>query len=132
MSMTDPIADMLTRIRNGLMVDKKSVKMPSSKLKVAIANVLLDEGYISSVDAVSGDNGKATLTIQLKYFQGSPVIDELKRISRPGLRKYTGMSSIPTVWDGLGTVILSTSKGVMTDKKARELNQGGEVLCYVA
>ncbi|MFK5984560.1 MAG: 30S ribosomal protein S8 [Pseudomonadota bacterium] len=132
MSMTDPIADMLTRIRNGLMVDKKSVRMPSSKIKVALANVLLDEGYLSSVDAVAEDNGKASLTIGLKYFQGAPVIEQLKRASRPGLRLYSGATTIPNVWDGLGTVIVSTSKGVMTDKNARKINQGGEVLCYVA
>ena len=131
MSMTDPIADMLTRIRNGLMVDKKAVTMPSSKLKTAIANVLLEEGYIQSVD-VSDTDGKASLTIGLKYFDGAPVIEELKRISRPGLRKYTSMTTIPSVWDGLGTVIVSTSKGVMTDKNARKFNQGGEILCYVA
>ncbi len=132
MSMTDPVADMLTRIRNALMVDKKSVTMPSSRLKSAIANVLLEEGYIKSVDIVETDNGKANLTIGLKYFDGLPVIEELQRISRPGLRKYTGKSTIPLVWEGLGTVIVSTSKGVMTDKKARKVNQGGEILCYVA
>ncbi|MFK5894142.1 MAG: 30S ribosomal protein S8 [Pseudomonadota bacterium] len=131
MSMTDPIADMLTRIRNGLMVDKKSVTMPSSKVKTAIANVLLDEGYIQSVDVAETD-GKASLTIGLKYFDGAPVIDEIKRVSRPGLRKYSGMSNIPSIWSGLGTVIVSTSKGVMTDKNARKINQGGEILCYVA
>lgn len=132
MSMTDPIADMLTRIRNGLMVEKKSVVMPSSKLKTSIANVLLEEGYINSVDVQSNESGKPQLAIGLKYFNGVPVIDQLKRVSRPGLRTYSNKSSIPTVWDGLGTVIISTSKGVMTDKSARKINQGGEILCYVA
>ncbi len=132
MSMTDPIADMLTRIRNGLMVEKKTVVMPMSKLKKSIANVLLDEGYISSVDVQNSDSGKPSLAIGLKYFEGAPVIDEIKRVSRPGLRTYSSKSTIPTVWDGLGTVIVSTSKGVMTDRNARKINQGGEILCYVA
>lgn len=132
MSMTDPIADMLTRIRNGLMVDKKSVDMPSSNVKKAIANVLLEEGYISTAEVTKNDSGKSTLSIGLKYFQGAPVIEKLQRVSRPGLRKYSGKSNIPNVWDGLGTVILSTSKGVMTDKNAKKANQGGEILCYVA
>jgi small subunit ribosomal protein S8 len=132
MSMTDPIADMLTRIRNGLMVEKKTVAMPMSKLKKSIASVLLEEGYISSVDVQDVESGKPSLVLGLKYFNGAPVIDELKRVSRPGLRTYSSKSSIPTVWDGLGTVIISTSKGVMTDKSARKINQGGEILCYVA
>jgi len=106
--------------------------MPSSKVKTAIANVLLEEGYIQSVDVAEVEKGKPSLTVGLKYYNGSPVIEQLKRISRPGLRKYSNQSSIPTVWDGLGTVIVSTSKGVMTDKSARKVNQGGEILCYVA
>jgi len=132
MSMTDPIADMLTRIRNGLLVEKKSVTMPSSKVKTSIANVLLEEGYINSVDVSEAETGKPSLTVGLKYYNGAPVIEELTRVSRPGLRKYSNVSNIPSVWDGLGTVIVSTSKGVMTDKNARKVNQGGEILCYVA
>ncbi len=132
MSMTDPIADMLTRIRNGIMAEKQSVTMPSSKIKTAIAKVLEDEGYISSYEVIDKGNGKADLTITLKYFNGESVIEMLSRVSRPGLRKYAGVDEIPMVWDGLGTVIISTSKGVMTDKQARKLNQGGEILCYVA
>jgi len=131
MSMTDPVADMLTRIRNGLMAEKKSVTMPGSKYKYAISKVLLDEGYISSAELKSDDNGKSTLTIDLKYFSGKPVIEMIKKGSRPGLRVYKGTKEIPEVWGGLGTVILSTSKGVMTDKEARNENVGGEVLCYV-
>ncbi len=132
MSMTDPIADMLTRIRNGLLVEKKSVSMPGSKLKVAIAKVLLDEGYITSSTLTTGENGKTTLKIDLKYYDGKPVIEQIQRASRPGLRLYKGQSEIPQVWNGLGTVIVSTSKGVMSDKQAKKINQGGEVLCYVA
>jgi len=132
MSMADPVADMLTRIRNGLMAEKKSVTMPGSKYKYAISKVLLDEGYISSAELKSEDNGKSTLTINLKYFSGKPVIEMIKKGSRPGLRVYKGTKEIPEVWGGLGTVILSTSKGVMTDKQARAINEGGEVICYVA
>ena len=130
MSMSDPIADMLTRIRNALAANKVSVSMPSSKVKVAIAKVLEDEGYVLS-SSVSGD-AKPVLTIDLKYFQGKPVIELIKRASRPGLRQYKGASNIPTVWDGLGVSIVSTSKGIMTDSAARKIGQGGEVLCYVA
>ena len=130
MSMSDPIADMLTRVRNALATNKISVSMPSSKMKVAIAKVLEDEGYVLS-SKVSSD-AKPVLTIDLKYFQGKPVIELIKRASRPGLRQYTGTKSIPTVWDGLGVSIVSTSKGIMTDSAARKLGQGGEVLCYVA
>jgi small subunit ribosomal protein S8 len=130
MSMSDPIADMLTRIRNALAADKVSVSMPSSKVKAAIARVLENEGYLSA-SSISGDK-KAILTIELKYFQGKPVIELLKRASRPGLREYHGASELPSVWGGLGLSIISTSKGIMTDKHARELGQGGEVLCYVA
>ncbi|MBF0264368.1 MAG: 30S ribosomal protein S8 [Gammaproteobacteria bacterium] len=132
MSMTDPVADMLTRIRNGLMAEKKSVSMPGSKYKYAISKVLLDEGYISSTELKSEDNGKSTLVIDLKYFSGKPVIEMINKGSRPGLRLYKGSSEIPDVWGGLGTVIMSTSKGVMTDKQARAINEGGEVICYIA
>jgi len=128
--MSDPIADMLTRIRNALAAEKVSVSMPSSKVKVAIAKVLENEGYLRS-SSVSDDK-KSELTIELKYFQGKPVIEYLKRVSRPGLREYQSSSELPSVWGGLGTSIISTSKGIMTDKQARELGQGGEVLCYVA
>jgi small subunit ribosomal protein S8 len=128
--MSDPIADMLTRIRNALAANKVSVSMPSSKVKVAIAKVLEDEGYVLS-SKVSGD-AKPVLTIDLKYFQGKPVIELIKRASRPGLRQYKGATNIPTVWDGLGVSIVSTSKGIMTDSAAKKIGQGGEVLCYVA
>ena len=131
MSMSDPIADMLTRIRNAQSVNKTAVAMPSSKLKVAIARVLKDEGYIESY-AVAEDAGKATLSIELKYYAGRPVIERIERVSRPGLRVYKGKSEIPTVLNGLGVTIVSTPKGVMTDRKARATGVGGEVLCYVA
>ena len=131
MSMSDPIADMLTRIRNAQSVNKTAVAMPSSKLKVAIARVLKDEGYIESY-AVAEDAGKATLSIELKYYAGRPVIERIERVSRPGLRVYKGKSEIPTVMNGLGVTIVSTPKGVMTDRKARATGTGGEILCYVA
>lgn len=131
MSMTDPIADMLTRIRNGQMADKLGVTMPSSKLKEAIAKVLLDEGYIESF-AVRKDGAKAELDIELKYYAGRPVIERLERVSRPGLRIYRGHQELPKVMNGLGIAIVSTPKGVMTDRKARSANVGGEVLCIVA
>jgi len=131
MSMSDPIADMLTRIRNAQSVNKTTVAMPSSKLKVAIARVLKDEGYIESY-AVAEDAGKATLSIELKYYAGRPVIERIERVSRPGLRIYKGKSEIPTVLNGLGVTIVSTPKGVMTDRKARATGTGGEILCYVA
>ena len=131
MSMSDPIADMLTRIRNAQSVNKTAVAMQSSKLKVAIARVLKDEGYIESY-AVAEDAGKATLSIELKYYAGRPVIERIERVSRPGLRVYKGKSEIPTVLNGLGVTIVSTPKGVMTDRKARATGVGGEVLCYVA
>jgi small subunit ribosomal protein S8 len=131
MSMSDPIADMLTRIRNGQSSEKVAVAMPSSKLKVLVAKVLKDEGYIEDF-AVREADGKAELSIQLKYYAGRPVIDRLERASRPGLRVYKGASDIPRVMNGLGVAIVSTSKGVMTDSKARSLSVGGEVLCYVA
>jgi small subunit ribosomal protein S8 len=130
MSMSDPIADMLTRIRNALAANKVNVSMPSSKVKVAIAKVLQEEGYILSY-AVS-DGTKPVLTIDLKYFKGKPVIELIKRASRPGLRQYKSANNIPTVWDGLGVSIVSTSKGIMTNTAAKNLGQGGEVLCYVA
>jgi small subunit ribosomal protein S8 len=130
MSMSDPIADMLTRIRNAQSVDKTAVTMPSSKLKVAIAQVLQDEGYIEGY-AVKGEQ-KAELEIALKYYAGRPVIEHIERVSRPGLRIYRGCHAIPNVMNGLGVAIVTTPKGVMTDRKARAAGIGGEVLCYVA
>lgn len=131
MSMSDPIADMLTRIRNGQIVDKSEVVMPSSKLKVAIAKVLKDEGYIDDFSVVA-EAGKAELHIGLKYFEGRPVIEHIERVSRPGLRIYKNHSAIPQFMNGLGITIVSTPKGVMTDRKARAAGVGGEVLCHVA
>jgi small subunit ribosomal protein S8 len=131
MSMSDPIADMLTRIRNAQMVEKVSVVMPSSKLKVAIAKVLKDEGYIDGY-AIKGETAKPELEIALKYYAGRPVIEQLERVSRPGLRIYKGRHEIPNVMNGLGVAIVTTPKGVMTDRKARQAGIGGEVLCYVA
>lgn len=131
MSMTDPIADMLTRIRNGQMAEKLGVSMPSSKIKEAIAKVLLDEGYIENF-AVRKDGAKAELDIELKYYAGRPVIERLERVSRPGLRIYRGQQNLPKVMNGLGIAIVSTPKGVMTDRKARSVNVGGEVICIVA
>jgi len=129
--MSDPIADMLTRIRNAQMVEKAIVSMPSSKLKVAIAQVLKDEGYIDGFRVVS-DGGKNELEIGLKYYAGRPVIERIERVSRPGLRVYKGRDAIPQVMNGLGVAIVTTPKGVMTDRKARQTGVGGEVLCYVA
>ena len=131
MSMSDPIADMLTRIRNAQSVNKPVVSMPSSKLKTAIAAVLKDEGYIDDF-AVQTNDGKPQLNISLKYYAGRPVIEKIDRISKPGLRVYRGNQNIPTVMNGLGVTIVSTSKGVMTDRKARAAGIGGEVLCVVA
>lgn len=131
MSMSDPIADMLTRIRNAQMVEKASVSMPSSKLKVAIATVLKDEGYIDSFE-VKGEKNKPELEIALRYYAGRPVIERIERVSRPGLRVYKASNDIPQVMNGLGVTIVSTSRGVMTDRKARSEGVGGEVLCYVA
>ncbi|CAH0443431.1 30S ribosomal protein S8 [Ralstonia syzygii subsp. syzygii] len=131
MSMSDPIADMLTRIRNAQAVEKASVVMPSSKLKVAIAKVLKDEGYIDEF-AVTEQGGKSTLTIGLKYYAGRPVIERLERVSRPGLRVYKGRNEIPQVMNGLGVAIISTPQGLMTDRRARATGVGGEVICYVA
>ena len=130
MSMSDPISDMLTRIRNSLQRNKFDVKMPSSKLKVAIANIMKEEGYISAFSVEEQDK-KATLTIELKYFEGKPVIDMLKRISRPSLRNYSSTDDLPTILNGLGIAIISTPKGLMTDKSARAQGIGGEVLCIV-
>ncbi|OGS94448.1 MAG: 30S ribosomal protein S8 [Gallionellales bacterium RBG_16_56_9] len=132
MSMSDPISDMLTRIRNAQLAEKTTVAMPSSKLKVAIAEVLKDEGYVDGFSVVNGDGGKATLEIGLKYYSGRPVIEKIQRISRPGLRIYKGSDDIPKVMNGLGIAIVSTSKGLMTDRKARANGIGGEVLCVVA
>jgi small subunit ribosomal protein S8 len=131
MSMSDPIADMLTRIRNAQMVEKAAVTMPSSKLKVAIAQVLKDEGYIDGFQ-VRVEGGKSELEIGLKYYAGRPVIERIERVSRPGLRIYKGRDAIPQVMNGLGVAIVTTPKGVMTDRKARQTGVGGEVLCYVA
>jgi small subunit ribosomal protein S8 len=130
MSMSDPIADMLTRIRNAQATEKVSVFVPSSKVKQAIAQVLKDEGYIEDF-AVRDQDGKAVIEIGLKYYAGKPVIEKLERVSRPGLRIYKGRDDIPRVMNGLGVAIVSTSKGVMTDRRARETGVGGEVLCVV-
>ncbi|EHR69274.1 ribosomal protein S8 [Burkholderiales bacterium JOSHI_001] len=131
MSMSDPIADMLTRIRNAQAVEKAIVAMPASKLKVAIAQVLKDEGYIDGFQ-VKADGAKSELQITLKYYAGRPVIERIERVSRPGLRVYKGRDAIPSVMNGLGVAIVTTPKGVMTDRKARQTGVGGEVLCYVA
>jgi len=131
MSMSDPIADMLTRIRNAQAVAKVAVTMPSSKLKVAIAQVLKDEGYIEGF-AIRDNEGKHELEVALKYYAGRPVIERIERVSRPGLRVYKGRDSIPQVMNGLGVAIVTTPRGVMTDRKARQTGVGGEVLCYVA
>jgi small subunit ribosomal protein S8 len=131
MGMTDPVADMLTRIRNAQMVRQVEVKMPASKLKAAIANVLKDEGYIEDF-AVHADGPMQELRIGLKYYAGRPVIERLERVSSPGLRVYKGRHDIPRIMNGLGIAILSTSHGVMTDRKARATGVGGEILCIVA
>ena len=130
MSMHDPISDMLTRIRNAQRANKVTVSMPSSKLKCAIAQVLKEEGYIEGFSVTS--EVKASLTVQLKYYAGRPVIERIERVSRPGLRIYKGSDNIPNVMNGLGVAILTTSKGVMTDRKARANGVGGELLCVVA
>jgi small subunit ribosomal protein S8 len=127
--MQDPLADMLTRVRNAQSVGKASVTMPSSKLKVSVAQVLSSEGYINGYSVSEG--AKPELTVDLKYFEGKPVIAELDRVSRPGLRNYAGKEALPTVRGGLGIAIVSTSKGVMTDRAARAAGVGGEVLCTV-
>jgi small subunit ribosomal protein S8 len=131
MSMTDPVADMLTRIRNAQMAEKLSVSMPSSKLKVAIAKVLKDEGYIDDF-AIRENGAKPELNVALKYYAGRPVIERIERVSKPGLRVYKGKDDLPRVMNGLGVAIVSTPKGVMTDRRARAGNMGGEVLCIVA
>lgn len=131
MSMSDPIADLLTRIRNAQMVAKSTVVVPSSKVKVAIAQVLKDEGYIDGFQ-VKVDGKKSELEITLKYYAGRPVIERIERVSRPGLRVYKGCEKLPQVMNGLGVAIVTTPKGVMTDRKARAAGVGGEVLCYVA
>ncbi len=132
MSMTDPIADMLTRIRNAQSMGKPTVQMPASRVKFAIAQLLKDEGYIEDVANSDAGVGKRVMSLKLKYFQGRPVIEKLDRVSRPGLRKYRGNDALPTVLGGLGIAIVSTSKGLMTDAKARAEGLGGEVLCLVA
>ena len=132
MSMTDPIADMLVRIKNAAAVGKQTVKAPSSKIKVAIAEVLKAEGYITDLRVTKTENNKAELEIVLKYFEGKPVIETLKRFSRSGLRQYRGKNDLPKVLGGLGVAIVSTSKGIMTDSQARTEGVGGEVLCFVA
>jgi len=131
MSMTDPIADLLTRIRNGQSARKATVSLASSKLKQAIVKVLKDEGYIADF-SVHADDGRPELRIELKYYEGRPVLDRIERVSRPGLRIYRGKNEIPRVLGGMGTVIVSTPKGVMTDRAAHAIGQGGEVLCIVA
>ncbi|MFQ6332431.1 30S ribosomal protein S8 [Methylophilus sp. 3sh_L] len=131
MSMSDPIADMLTRIRNAQRTNKTTVSMPASKLKGAIANVLKDEGYIDDFN-VQNNDGKPVLNISLKYYAGRPVIEKIERVSKPGLRIYKGSQNLPKVMNGLGVTIVSTSKGVMTDRKAQAAGIGGEVLCIVA
>jgi len=131
MSMTDPIADMLTRIRNGQSSRKVSVSMPSSTQKVAVARVLKDEGYITDYSTVT-EGTKTTLTVELKYFEGTPVIERIRRVSKPGLRIYRGKDDLPKVLGGLGVAIVSTSDGVMSDREARAKGIGGEVLCIVS
>ncbi len=131
MSMTDPIADFITRIRNGQAARKTEITCSSSKLKVSIAQVLRDEGYVAGF-TTHADGGKTTLTVQLKYHEGRPVIERIERVSRPGLRSYRGKTALPKVLGGLGIAIVSTSQGVMTDRQARRVGQGGEVLCVVS
>ncbi len=131
MSMTDPIADMLTRIRNGQGAKKVSVTMPASKAREAVAKVLADEGYITSY-STENDGVKAELTVELKYFEGAPVIEKIQRVSKPGLRVYRGKEDLPKVLGGLGVAIVSTSAGVMSDREARKKGIGGEVICVVS
>lgn len=132
MSMTDPIADLLVRIKNAAAVGKPSVRLPSSQIKVAIVKVLKDEGYVTDFRVTPVANHKSDLEVMLKYFEGRPVIASLKRVSRSGLRQYRGKDAIPSVLNGLGVAIISTSKGIMTDRQARAAGVGGEVLCVVA
>jgi len=129
--MTDPIADLLTRIRNGQAANKVEVSMPSSRLKSAVANVLKDEGYITDFSTADED-GKPVLTVTLKYYEGRPVIEMIQRSSRPGLRLYKGKDELPSIQNGLGVAIISTSRGVMSDRQARAAGEGGEVLCVVS
>jgi small subunit ribosomal protein S8 len=129
--MSDPIADMLTRIRNGQLAGHATVAMPSSKLKASVAKLLADEGYISAYEVNTVD-GKSTLSVELKYHQGKPVIELLKRVSRPGLRVYKNKDELPKVIGGLGVAVVSTSKGIMSDREARKQGVGGEIICYVA
>ena len=131
MSMTDPIADFLTRIRNGQAAARTEVTLPSSKVKLALAKVLKEEGYIEDF-STNTDEGKPVLQVQLKYYQGRPVIDRIQRVSRPGLRVYKGKDELPQILSGLGVAIISTSKGMMTDRQARAAGHGGEVLCIVS
>jgi small subunit ribosomal protein S8 len=131
MSMTDPIADFLTRIRNGQAAGRTQVSLPSSKVKLSLAKVLKDEGYIDDFSTQT-DDGKTTLLVQLRYYQGKPVIDRLDRVSRPGLRVYKGKDELPSILGGLGVAIISTSQGVMSDRQARASGHGGEVLCIVS
>ncbi len=131
MSMTDPIADLLTRIRNGQKAKKTEITMPSSKVKQAVVKVLEDEGYIESFSSDVEDN-KDRLTVKLKYFEGRPVIENIQRVSRPGLRVYRGKDDLPKVMGGLGVAIISTSQGVMSDREARTSGHGGEVICVVS
>tara|TARA_B110000116_G_C16780823_1_gene558206 strand:+ start:299 stop:691 length:393 start_codon:yes stop_codon:yes gene_type:complete len=130
--MTDPISDMLTRIRNGQKAKKVSVSMPASRMKLSIAKVLEDEGYLMDVSATDEAEPKRTMTLALKYHQGVPVIEQIDRASRPGLRLYAGSADIPKVQEGLGVAIVSTSHGVMTDRQARSQGHGGEILCFVS
>ncbi|MBL3589938.1 MAG: 30S ribosomal protein S8 [gamma proteobacterium endosymbiont of Lamellibrachia anaximandri] len=131
MSMSDPIADLLTRVRNGQSANKTSVRLPASKQKIAIANLLKDEGYVQDVK-MDESASKPTMVVDLRYFEGRPVIDLIKRVSRPGLRIYKGCGDLPKVRNGLGIAIISTSKGIMTDRAARAAGQGGEVIAVVA
>ena len=132
MTMTDPIADMLTRIRNGHKIKAESVLMPSSKIKINIARVLVEEGYINGYQEEDLENNKKNLLINLKYYEGRPVIEKIARVSTPGLRVYKPTNELPKVMGGLGILILSTSKGVMSDRQAKKQGQGGEILCVVA
>lgn len=131
MSMSDPIADMLTRIRNAQAANKEKVSVPASKVKAAIANLLKNEGFVSAVDQTTEDN-KPVLSIALKYYEGKPVIEELKRVSRPGLRIYKNADDLPKVRGGLGVAVVSTSKGIVSDREARKAGIGGEVICFVS
>lgn len=132
MSMQDPVADMLTRIRNAQARNKPSVEMPNSKLRKSIADLLVEEGYLTSADVTEGEKGKKTLSIELKYYQGKGVIEQLKRYSRPGLRQYRSKDDLPSVKQGLGVAIVSTSKGIMSDRAARQAGIGGEIIALVA